>query len=87
MSAGALDKNILKKKLILGSSGTSTERFSKSEQNWIQAWGCAILKEMGKQMNESFYFILLGRGGLLFVYILKEGVAPSVMDIIITVFL
>ena len=33
---------------------------------------------------EKFFLDLVG---LLFVYILKEGVTPSVIDIIITVFL
>ena len=48
--AGDLDRNYLKKTYVW-LSGTSTERFSKSERNWIQAWECAILKEMGKNLN------------------------------------
>ena len=69
-------------------SGTSMERFSKSERNWIQAWGCAILKEMGKQLNVKVSTLSSwDLVGLLFVYILKGGVAPSVIDTIITVFL
>ena len=71
--------------LMLLFSGTSMEKFSKSEPNWIQAWGCATLKEMDnwKVSTLSSWDLM----GLLFVYILKGGVTPSVIDIIITVFL
>ena len=75
--------------LMLDFSDTSMERFSKSEPNWIQAWGCATLKEMDnwnliEKVSTLFSWDL---AGLHFVYILKGGVAPSVIDIIITVFL
>ena len=83
-----LTKEIILKKAYVWISGTSTERFSKSERNWIQAWECAILKEMGKNLNVKVSTLSSGDFvGLLFVYILKGGVAPSVIDIIIAVFL
>ena len=69
-----LTKAILKN-LMLGFSGTSMEKFSKSERNWIQAWGCAILKQMDKNLivKVSTLFSSWDLVGLRFVYIpIKE---------------
>ena len=55
--------------LMLGFPGTSMERFSKSERNWIRAWGCAILRKGKESECERFFLDLVG---LLF-WILRKG--------------